>query len=144
MANSTAPVCPISRDQPIPAQAPPWLIPPFQATNLPSLIQAVNNAISNLNRLLGPGLPVNNLHVPGIRVQPQPSSVNIQSWWYETDRNTDDGFIYNYDSNTGFDRSQKVEVTRIYGVEFSPAGASINGVMDWYWQEQPYTQGALQ
>lgn len=140
---SIAPVCPISRSQPVPGQPPQTLIPPFRASDLPSLVAALNGAINNLNRLLGPGVPPNN-RGPIVNVQPQPTSTAVQSYWYEETRNTNDGVIYNYDSSTGFDRSMYVEVTRIYGIEFSPEGSSVSQPMWWQWKEQPYTDGALQ
>jgi hypothetical protein len=142
MANGTAPVCPISRDQPVPTQPPAAMIPPFRAQDLPSLIAALNAAISNLNRLLGPGLPVNNF-APRKLVQPGRGSVDIQSYWYERGRIDADGSIYNYEGGK-FDRTQRVDVTRIYAVEFSAEGSSVNQPMDWTWPEQPYNDGALQ
>ena len=53
MSNGSAPVCPISRDQAVPAQAGlilPVIMP--EAVDLPSLIAAVNAIGHNINFLL--------------------------------------------------------------------------------------------
>lgn len=132
---TTAPVCPVSRSQPVAGQ-PPLLRPVMaQAYDLQSLIKAINDAIATLAR----DLPTNNM--------PQPSSslllalnnssanrgagFNVFENWSETGRVNNDIYVWGQDADGNPDSTQYVQVRRIYAVTFTPFGSAMNEGMTW-------------
>lgn len=135
---TVAPVCPVSRSQPVAGQ-PPLLRPSMpSATDLPSLIKAVNDATAILAR------------EPSINNMPQPSfaqwlavnnssaqrgaNVNVFMNWSETNRVTGDIYVWGQDDKGNPDSSQYVEVVRIYAITFMPGGSTMNMGMTWSWK----------
>jgi hypothetical protein len=121
---TVAPVCPISRSQPVSNQPGLQLPPPPRAFDLPSLIAAVNALAATLRVIAGPGPVANNLHPPLFFGQAQINAGTEYPRWEETGMTTDDLTIY---SST--DKSMYVEVERMYEVYFRDA--SSNGKMTW-------------
>lgn len=127
-----APVCPISRSQPVsgqPGQLSLASIP--YAVDLPSLIRAVNAIGQLLQQLAGPGLAVNNVYPPPSRPFGQPQLAREQEKgavfigypeWDEDNRVTDDVRVYHKEVEAGgvikADKTQWVDVTRINKIDF--------------------------
>jgi hypothetical protein len=121
---SVAPVCPISRDQPIPG-LPLVTIPAIpQVTSLPAAIAALNQ-LNAIIAQLGPGLPQNNFpHVPQIPTgsPAQQGSSKFQVHWTEESRETELVDICNPD---GDPKTEFVTVPRIVGVTFASRQTAI-------------------
>lgn len=113
MAN--APVCPISRSQPVAGQAARLLAPAVQATDLPSLITAVNQLANTVRQLIGTGIAPNNM---GAATPVKQVGFVGYPEWDEEARVTDDVRVFHEDPNHQGDKSQWVDVTRIRSIRF--------------------------
>jgi hypothetical protein len=115
-AAMNAPVCPVSRSQPMAAQPGVQLPAVPSATDLSSLIAAVNGLRNLLQNALGPGLPYfwSGRSIPA-PVQP---ILVARTNWFETDRTTEDKRIYHTDTNGKVDKTMFVDVVRINRVVF--------------------------
>jgi hypothetical protein len=116
--NAIAPVCPISRDQPI-SGSPGLLYPVLPAViDLPSAIAAVNMLAPYVYHLGGVPFPVNNVYPPHLPTQTalkKNNSAGIQKRnWVVTKRTTYQQKIYKGDYGSADpDTSLWVEVERI-------------------------------
>jgi hypothetical protein len=121
MTPVAAPSCPITRSQ-TPAPMAPMLLPSIPvATDLPSLIRAVN-IIRDILRSITTSLTVNNTYLPK---QPRPPKIlpnkdylmSAYPDWYQVHAETVEGFVY-YKSKSGKDQDQRAYISRINAVEF--------------------------
>jgi hypothetical protein len=110
----TAPVCPVSRDQQVwmPGARNTAITP---ATDLASLIQAVNNARQVLQNVIGPGLPFY-FNTPQPKLTP-PIYADRPNWT-ETHRDTRQVRVYHSDASGKKDLKMYVDVIRIDKVVF--------------------------
>jgi hypothetical protein len=111
-----APVCPVSRSQPVAAQPGVQLPAVPLATDLPSLVAAVNSLRNLLQNALGPGLPY---FGSGLRMAASIKPILAdRPNWFETDRTTENKRIYHHDPNGKVDKTMFVDVVRINQVVF--------------------------
>ena len=94
-----APVCPVTRSQPPSPGTAPALLPLIPvATDLPSLIRAVN-IIRDIIRSITTSLTVNNTFLPQDPRQPpypQQKNYTISPYpdWYQVGKDTTTGFVF--------------------------------------------------
>lgn len=133
---TTAPVCPTSQSQPIPVQMGLLLPVPALATDLPSVIRAINQLTQMILAMLR--IPVNNVYPPqtgglglGLRGPPAGGAGASDSSggkppklrWQEVSRTTERVRIHNPD-----DSSQYVDIDRISQVVF---GNTVGTILTW-------------
>lgn len=133
----TAPVCPISRSQAVPGMPDQRLPMPIRATDLPSLLAAVN-AIRAI--LMGPDTTINNVYRPRPSLHqdsPDQHGAAFMGYpeWDEAERITDDVRVYHnaVESKEGgiaiADKTQWVDITRIPKTTFRDRNS--NDVFVW-------------
>jgi hypothetical protein len=81
---AVAPVCPTSRPQPVPGQPGPAIPAVPKATDLPSVIQAVNQLTQIINLMLAPPFTEVTRNVQTVRVY----NPNDKSQWVDVERIT--------------------------------------------------------
>lgn len=124
--NTVAPVCPISRSQAVSGQ--PGRLTPiaFRATDLPSLIQAIN-AINAILQQMTLSPVTNNVYPPlsfGFPLQSNSPTVHGGGVvmgppeWDEGNRITDIMEIYHQNDDGTVDKDQFIEVERIFQIMF--------------------------
>lgn len=121
MNTKVAPVCPVSRSQPV-SNAPgnPMPVVP-KALDLPSLIAAANAIRLQVLQLIGPSMVVNNMFPPRPFGYPQLKyTVPIPPLadWYEVDRVDEDITVYHKLPNGNGDVTQKIVLTRVDNATF--------------------------
>ena len=109
-----APVCPISRSQPIAAMPGRQTTVVPRAVDLASLIAAVN---ALRQQLPGPGAPLNNMPFFAPNLNPR-AIVVVRFNWEEVDRTTEQVRIYHKDDNGKKDESMFVDVIRLQEIMF--------------------------
>lgn len=115
MDAKVAPVCPVSRSQPV-SNAPGNPMPAVpKALDLPSLIAAANAIRLQVLQLIGPSMVVNNVFPPRSFGYPQLKYTARPPLadWYEVDRVDEDLKVYHKLPNGNGDASQFVVVTRV-------------------------------
>jgi len=138
---SIAPVCPISRDQPVAGQT--GIMLPFipRAVDLPTAIIAANQINRLVQTALSPPPPHNNFTPPGPSggapdggsgrpVEKKPDR------WKEKKRTTNIIRFYPKDENGKEDKDQWVEVERIVYIKWHDTVQKIDLIFEW-----PYDPG---
>jgi hypothetical protein len=113
-----APVCPISRSQPIAAMPGRQMPVVPRAVDLNSLIAAVNALRQQLQGAVGPGVPANNMPLFVPNLQPRGAIMANVSGWYEVNRTTERLRVYHHDENGKKDETMFVDVIRLKEVMF--------------------------
>lgn len=133
-----APVCPISQGQPK-SIMPPVRLPSIPvATDLPSLIRAVN-IIRDILRSITTSLTVNNTFLPG---QPPNPIIYIMSPypdWRQVNTETKAGYVYNKTTKGGVptkDEEQRAYVWRMNMVEFRNEQRSQDASFFWRYKKE--------
>lgn len=131
MSNGTAPVCPISRNQPVPGLILTTIPPITLVNNLPTAIAAIQQ-INAIMRQLGPGIPTNGSPRAPIATGSAGTqgSSKFSVHWTEESREMELVDLCDPDGNPDTDF---VTVPRITKVTFGSPGALIKLV----WQLRP-------
>ncbi len=130
----TAPVCPVSRSQPIAAMPGRQMPVAPRAVDLNSLIAAVNALRQQLQGTVGPGVPANNMPLFVPNLQPRGGAiVVVRSNWEEVDRTTNDVRIYHKDDNGNKDETMYVDVIRLQELVFWD---NFGGDAEFHWVQK--------
>jgi hypothetical protein len=113
-----APVCPISRSQPIAAMPGRQMPVVPRAADLASLIAAVNALRQQMQGFAGPGPPANNMPLFVPNLNPRGAIVAVRSNWTEVDRTTRQVRIFHHDENGKKDETMFVDVIRLQEIMF--------------------------
>ena len=142
----TAPVCPISRSQPT-AAAPPARQPSIPiATDLPSLIRAVN-IMNDIIRNITTSLVVNNtrdvnIGADGVAYDVPPITDNNYKTsnypeWAQISAATNTGFVFNKGGSPSPDKTQRAYISRINTVQYQNDQSNTDGPFTWSYSHPP-------